>query len=102
MPYRFRIDSPAGYELAQNYPQSLQPYHHDRVRVAGCRRHQLLVYNILGEKVKTLVDRRLAAGSYTAGVGWYRRNRRPGRQRGLCVSADLEGICDRPGDGLVR
>ena len=26
---------------------------------------ELLVYNVLGEKVKTLVDRRLSAGSYT-------------------------------------
>lgn len=60
--------TPKVFELDQNYPN---PFNNETVIKFGLRRPAsvtLTIYNILGQKVRTLVEGRLAAGSQT--VSW--------------------------------
>jgi len=54
--------------LDGNHPNPFNPETDISFRLAEQTRASLIVYNILGEKVKTLVDRDMAAGSHT--VHW--------------------------------
>ena len=65
VPYDYESTLPSGYELAQNYPNPFNPTTTISFALPVAGHTELLVYNVLGEKVKTLIDRRLAAGSYT-------------------------------------
>ena len=56
---------PASVLLFQNYPNPFNPSTTIRFALPIAGNTELLIYNMLGEKVKTLIDRRLAAGSYT-------------------------------------
>lgn len=65
VPYDYEATLPSGYELSQNYPNPFNPTTTISFALPLAGETELTVYNVLGEKVKTLIDRRLAAGSYT-------------------------------------
>ncbi len=61
-------DLPRTFRLGQNYPNPFNPTTAIEFSVPERADVQLDIYNILGRKVKTLVDREMAAGDYT--VQW--------------------------------
>ena len=60
LPYRF--------ELAQNFPNPFNPMTTIEYSLPGRSLVRIDIYNVLGQKVRSLVDRELSAGSYT--VTW--------------------------------
>lgn len=59
---------PATFELSQNYPNPFNPSTKIDFSVAGRSHVDLAIYNVLGQRVKTLVNEELAPESYT--VTW--------------------------------
>jgi hypothetical protein len=55
---------PAVLQLFQNYPNPFNPVTTIRYDLARTSYVQLVVFNILGQRVQTLVDRELTAGTY--------------------------------------
>ncbi|HOT97746.1 MAG TPA: T9SS type A sorting domain-containing protein [bacterium] len=53
------------YELGQNYPNPFNPTTTIDFSVPKASQVKLTVYNMLGQKVKTLVDRTMVAGTHT-------------------------------------
>lgn len=76
--YRFEESSPTGvsseigtptnFTLQQNYPNPFNPSTVIHYRLASPQKVQLQIYNLAGEKIKTLVDATQAAGNYD--VSW--------------------------------
>ena len=56
--------TPASYELYQNYPNPFNPVTTIRFDLPILSQTKLIVYNILGEEVSTLIDKKIRAGSY--------------------------------------
>lgn len=56
---------PEGFQLAQNYPNPFNPETTIRFALPRSVRVSLTVYNALGQRVQSLFDKDLAAGSYT-------------------------------------
>jgi hypothetical protein len=74
------IISPKEFSLMQNYPNPFNPSTKISFSIAESGKTTLSVYNVLGQKIVTLVDRNLPAGSYeykfdgsnlTSGVYFY-------------------------------
>jgi len=65
VPYDYEPTLPYGYELSQNYPNPFNPSTTIQFALPMAGETELVIYNILGERVTTLIDRNLAAGSYT-------------------------------------
>lgn len=59
---------PENFELLQNYPNPFNPTTSITYKIAKSVEVKLNVYNLSGQKVRTLVNERKAAGSYT--VKW--------------------------------
>ena len=59
------INVPVQYELSQNYPNPFNPSTSISFSLANSENVQLAVYNLLGEKVRTLLDGKMNAGSHT-------------------------------------
>jgi len=59
---------PFKYELLQNYPNPFNPSTEIKFSVARNEKVKIIVYDILGRKVKTLLDKKLTAGKYS--VTW--------------------------------
>ncbi len=59
------VQTPTTYELSQNYPNPFNPTTQIRYTIMKPGLVTLSVYNVLGQKVETLVDRVQTAGSYT-------------------------------------
>ncbi len=57
---------PTRFELSQNYPNPFNPETRIRFAVPGATHVRLLIYDILGRKVRSLVDRRIQPGTYEA------------------------------------
>jgi hypothetical protein len=55
---------PSEYSLAQNYPNPFNPSTTIRFAIAKDGDVDLILYNILGEKIADLIHQRLAAGTY--------------------------------------
>ena len=71
---------PSGFLLEQNYPNPFNPSTIIRFTVSGTENVSLSIFDILGRKIATLVDQKLAVGSYqvtwspnvASGVYFYR------------------------------
>ena len=61
---RVRNELPRGYALKQNYPNPFNPTTNINFTVGKLSHIELTVYNLLGQKVTTLVDQRMPAGAY--------------------------------------
>lgn len=59
---------PDGFGLAQNYPNPFNPTTDIQFSVPQVSDVRLIVYNVLGQQAKVLVNQQLPAGSYT--VDW--------------------------------
>jgi hypothetical protein len=56
---------PAKYSLYQNYPNPFNPATSIKFDIPNAGETSLVVYNILGQKVATLLQQEMKAGSYT-------------------------------------
>jgi hypothetical protein len=56
---------PAEFALAQNFPNPFNPSTEIRFSVAEAGRVTLSIFNLLGQKISTVVDDEFAPGSYT-------------------------------------
>ncbi|MBN1541671.1 T9SS type A sorting domain-containing protein [candidate division KSB1 bacterium] len=65
-PVQIRIQKPQTYDLAQNYPNPFNPETTIEFSLAQPGRVELVIYNLLGQPVRTLVDRELEAGAHRA------------------------------------
>ena len=65
---------PASFGLSQNYPNPFNPTTVIKYQLPSPVSVEVVVYNLLGEKVATLVDEVQAAGYYT--IQWNGRNSR--------------------------
>jgi hypothetical protein len=59
------VATPAAYELSQNYPNPFNPSTEIRYAIPTAGLTSLVVYNLLGQEVVTLVNEVQSAGSYT-------------------------------------
>jgi hypothetical protein len=57
---------PSGFSLGQNYPNPFNPVTNIGFTVAHTAQVRLDVYNIVGQKVKTLLDQEMKPGAYSA------------------------------------
>lgn len=60
------------FELAQNYPNPFNPTTQIKYSVNKLGDYELAVYNLLGEKIRTLVSSQLSAGEYS--IDWNGKN----------------------------
>ncbi len=58
-------DKPAAYSLSQNYPNPFNPSTEIRYSIRAASKVELTIYNILGQKIITLVNAQKAAGNYS-------------------------------------
>ncbi len=65
-------DVPDGFTLAQNYPNPFNPSTQINYAIARSGRTQVEIFNILGTKVRTLVNEMQPAGTYR--VRWDGKN----------------------------
>ncbi len=59
--------SPEDYNLSQNYPNPFNPTTNIKFSLPTAGDVNLSVYNVLGQKVTTLLDKRMSAGSHVVG-----------------------------------
>lgn len=59
------VGNPSKFELLQNYPNPFNPSTVIKFRLSETAQVRLSIYNVLGEKVTTLVNGKLDAGYYS-------------------------------------
>ena len=59
---------PVKFSLSQNYPNPFNPVTDIEYDVSRSGKYRIIVYNILGQKIRTLVNSNLIAATYT--VQW--------------------------------
>ena len=79
------------YELKQNYPNPFNPTTSIAYRIGKRQLVELTVYNIMGQKIRTLVNEYKSAGQYT--IQWDGRN-----DRGAQVSSGVYFFSIKAGD----
>ncbi|RMF68384.1 MAG: T9SS C-terminal target domain-containing protein [Calditrichaeota bacterium] len=84
-------DVPVTFALAQNYPNPFNPETTIQYKVAQTAKVQIKVYNLAGQLVKTLVDKKQSAGTYT--VKWNGDN-----NNGRLVSTGIYFLKMKAGD----
>ncbi len=82
IPGQTQISGPSGFRLAQNYPNPFNPSTTIEFTVPERSDVELLIYNTMGQKVKTLVLGPRNPGDYR--IQWDGRN-----ERGLAVSSGV-------------
>jgi tetratricopeptide (TPR) repeat protein len=82
---------PSEFRLDQNYPNPFNPETVINYQLAEARTVTLLIYNLLGKKIRTLVDEEKAAGSYS--VHWDGKD-----DGGLTVASGLYGYVITAGE----
>ncbi len=60
------------FSLSQNYPNPFNPVTHIRFRLARSVKVKIEIFNVLGQRVKILVDKKLPVGEHT--VSWDGKN----------------------------
>lgn len=68
----FQVETPKGYHLSDNYPNPFNPETTIEYELPKAGSVRLEVYNLLGQKVKTLIDHIQAAGVHR--VNWDGKN----------------------------
>lgn len=58
-------DTPVAFDLSQNYPNPFNPATNIQFSIPSSGEVNLTVYNLLGQKVATLISEKLSAGSHT-------------------------------------
>ena len=74
---------PQGFELGANYPNPFNPSTMIPYRLPASMHVRLEVFNLLGQRIATLVDGEQPAGFHTAQLGRHRCVRGSGGRRGL-------------------
>jgi hypothetical protein len=62
------INRPTSFKLSQNYPNPFNPTTHINFQISKTENVTLEIYNIMGQRVATLINSNLKAGEYT--VEW--------------------------------
>jgi len=65
IPVSHLSEIPGKYVLYQNYPNPFNPYTDIHFYISRSRKVQLEIYNCLGQKVETLIDKDMIGGSHT-------------------------------------
>lgn len=65
-PEELRPNQPDHLALKQNYPNPFNPTTNIQFKLPQTANVTLAVYNMLGQKVSILIDKRMSAGSYSA------------------------------------
>ncbi|GAB4368694.1 MAG: hypothetical protein Kow0042_09970 [Calditrichia bacterium] len=63
---------PFFFELDQNYPNPFNPVTRIHFSLASSEKVKLEIYNVLGQRVKTLVNQKMTAGKHS--INWDGRN----------------------------
>jgi flagellar hook assembly protein FlgD len=58
------LNPPQIFNLSQNYPNPFNPVTHFRFSLAHQVKVKLEIFNVLGQRVKMLVDKEMPAGEY--------------------------------------
>jgi hypothetical protein len=53
------LELPRTFNIAQNYPNPFNPTTHFRFSIAEASRASLKIYNVLGQKIRTIFDNRV-------------------------------------------
>ena len=59
-----RVTIPKEFAISQNYPNPFNPVTHFSIDIPKTSKVKLVVYNMLGQKVRTLVDKQMEPGRY--------------------------------------
>ncbi|MFZ4590732.1 MAG: T9SS type A sorting domain-containing protein [Ignavibacteria bacterium] len=79
--YNSNIEIPSSYSLSQNYPNPFNPMTNVKFSIVKSGDVKIVVYDVMGREVQTLLNERLNAGTYevkfdgsglTSGVYFYR------------------------------
>jgi hypothetical protein len=68
-----QIELPSTFSLSQNFPNPFNPSTTIQYELAGYRRVELRIFNMLGQEVVTLVNEEQNSGRYT--IEWNGRNK---------------------------
>ena len=91
----------AGNRLQQNYPNPFNTETTISFVVAKSAYVELVVYNAVGQTVRTLVGGQCALGEHRS-LEWVRRCRRVAGQRALCGQDGGSGFCAADGHDAIE
>ncbi len=60
------LNTPQSFALSQNYPNPFNPTTQIEYSIFATGNYTLSIYNLLGEKIRTLISQKLISGEYTA------------------------------------